>query len=617
MYGVTTEALARPAVQTIFGLADLVLPDGSHVKLGKRARALMAMLTVSPAQSLSRDYIIQMLWGRSFREQGQISLRQCLGELRRELPETILAADNRAIWLNPGKVQSEIDVLIAETSNDAFVAGISRLGRPFDSLLLPGAFEQWSADAGRSLTDRLRIEVHRRLSRQRAASDWEAVNLLAAAWLLREPGDSAANAALVLSQTEQGQTANARATFAAFAGPVAPPAVLLHPSAAPLLVVRAVREDIPLGLGPAIREEFADGLSRFRELRIALPATGTTEMRGPGYTLDCTIRGSQTPYLSARLATKDEGEVLWSDRHALDHQDANPRALQQQIADIVARVVATIVPTIGDDAVNRPDPPVGPTYVTYLRARSLSIAPASHEAALASARALEQLIANDPGFVPAYAPLARLLNTDYFYTRLGSTGPAERARAQALSKVAYAADSKDAHVNSLMGWCALRRQAWDEAEHYFKEVVWLNPLHFTRLNEAGDGLVYLGEIDRGEQLIEAASALRGSFDAYYWNDIGKVRLFRGELDRACDAFEAGGDSLIWTSVYAAIAFALAGRDPAPMRDRALARLKICWPAGEAVSVDRLSTLFHFHHSFRLKEPKQLLERGLRQAFAGC
>lgn len=612
-----TETSERPAVQTIFGLADLVLADGTRVKLGKRARALMAMLTVSPAQSLSRDYIIQMLWGRSYREQGQISLRQCLGELRRELPETMLAADNRAIWLIPGKVQTDIDVLVAEPSNDAFVAGIARLGRPFDSLLLPGAFEQWSADAGRSLTDRLRIEVHRRLSRQRGASEWDAVNRLAAAWLLREPGDSETNAALVLSQTEQGQTANARSTYDAFAGPAAQPVTMLHPSAAPLLVVRAVREDVPLGLGPAIREEFADGLSRFRELRIALPAAGGAELRGPGYTLDCTVRGSQTPYLSARLATKDEGEVLWSDRHALDHQGANPQALHQQIAGIVARVVATIVPTIGDDAINRPDPPVGPTYVTYLRARSLSIAPASHEAALTSARALEQLIANDPSFIPPYAPLARLLNTDYFYTRLGSTGPADRARAQALSKVAYAADSKDAHVNSLMGWCALRRQAWDEAEHHFNEVVWLNPLHFTRLNEAGDGLVYLGDIDRGEQLIESARALRGSFDAYYWNDIGKVRLFRGELDSACDAFDTGGDSLIWTSVYAAIAFALAGRDPATMRQRALARLKTCWPDREAITVERLLTLFHFHHPFRLKEPQQLMERGLRQAFEGA
>ncbi|KAB7643913.1 winged helix-turn-helix domain-containing protein [Polymorphobacter fuscus] len=612
----TTEAFARPAVQKIFGLADLFLPDGTHVKLGKRARALMAMLAVSPAQSLSRDYIIQMLWGRSYREQGQISLRQCLSELRRELPETMLAADNRAIWLNPGKVQTEIDVLVAQSSNDDFVAGLSRLGRPFDSLFLPGAFEQWSADAGRSLTDRLRIEVHRRLSRQRAASQWEAVNRLAAAWLLREPSDSEANAALVLSQTEQGQTANARSTYDAFAGPASQPAIMLHPSAAPLLVVRAVREDVPLGLGLAIREEFAEGLSRFRELRIALPAAGAGEPRGPGYTLDCTVRGSQTPYLSARLATKDVGEVLWTDRQALDHDGASPRALQQQIADLVARVVATLVPTIADDAIMRPEPPVGPTYIAYLRARSLSIAPASHEAALASARALQQLISNDPDFIPAYAPLARLLNTDYFYTRLGSTGPGHRAQAQTLSNVAYASDSKDAHVNSLMGWCALRRQAWDEAERHFNEVVWLNPLNFDRLNEAGDGLVYLGEIDRGERLIESARALRGRFDAYYWNDIGKVRLFRGELDSACDAFEAGGDSLIWTPVYAAIAFALAGRNPASMRERALARLKICWPDREAMTVDRILTFFHFHHPFRLKEPQQLMESGLRQAFAG-
>jgi tetratricopeptide (TPR) repeat protein len=278
-------------------------------------------------------------------------------------------------------------------------------------------------------------------------------------------------------------------------------------------------------------------------------------------------------------------------------------------------VVATIVPTISDDAILRPEPPAGPTYTAYLRARSLSIAPDGHDAALASARALEQLIANDPGFIPAYAPLARLLNTDYFYSRLGSTGAADRARAQALCDVAYAADTKDAHINSLMGWCALRRQAWDEAERHFREVVWLNPLHCTRLNEAGDGLVYLGEIDSGEQLIEAARALRGNFDAAYWNDIGKVRLFRGDLDGACKAFEAGGTSLIWTPVYAAIASALAGHDPRPMRARALNRLQPCWPEGVPVTAERLLAYFDFHHPFRLKEPQQLMERGLRMAFA--
>jgi len=68
-------------------------------------------------------------------------------------------------------------------------------------------------------------------------------------------------------------------------------------------------------------------------------------------------------------------------------------------------------------------------------------------------------------------------------------------------------------------------------------------------------------------------------------------------------------------VYAAIAFALAGRNPAAMRERALARLKFCWPDGEGMTVDRILTFFNFHHPFRLKEPQQLMERGLRQAFA--
>lgn len=100
----------------------LLRVGGDEIRLsGKKARALLAILALSPGSSASRAKLRGLLWGERGEQQAADSLRQQLAQLRKELgpaANAILAVHDDQI----GLVEEGVDIDV-KTFKDAIARG--------------------------------------------------------------------------------------------------------------------------------------------------------------------------------------------------------------------------------------------------------------------------------------------------------------------------------------------------------------------------------------------------------------------------------------------------------------------------------------------------------------
>ena len=86
-------------------LAEFALtgPAGVRIEIGsKKNRALLAVLALSPGQTVTRERLASLLWGDHGEEQARNSLRQSLAVLRKELGPSLaesIQSQNDALTL--------------------------------------------------------------------------------------------------------------------------------------------------------------------------------------------------------------------------------------------------------------------------------------------------------------------------------------------------------------------------------------------------------------------------------------------------------------------------------------------------------------------------------------
>src|SRR5215470_5827760 len=89
----------------ILGGFELRGADGQDLTPpGKKLRALIACLALSPGEAWSRERLTALLWGDRDEEQARGSLRQALAELRRHIGPDTLHATRESVALDAGAV---------------------------------------------------------------------------------------------------------------------------------------------------------------------------------------------------------------------------------------------------------------------------------------------------------------------------------------------------------------------------------------------------------------------------------------------------------------------------------------------------------------------------------
>jgi DNA-binding winged helix-turn-helix (wHTH) protein len=388
----------------------------------------------------------------------------------------------------------------------------------------------------------------------------------------------------------------------------------------PLVLVSGFRDEAVRAGHPyfaaELREEVLSGLSRFREIQLIADNRPEEEAAQAhrsdrGYQLTATLlpEGDGIKVI-ARARRLTDGRVLWAETMSLaDTGTAGG------VGKIVRRIAGAAIPAVDEDLYLDLPSESDDLYHRYLVAKRRSLTAQSVAEAKSAVEALEGIIAERPGFALAYPPLARLYNTDFGYTVLGASGPAERARALQLAKDGLAADRGNVHAYTVLGFCHLRHEQRDLARECFETALILNPYNPGRLNEVATGLMWLGEFDRTRSLYGFSQSLQPFMDDLLLEDLAQLALFDGRPQEALSQVRKMSGQRLWASLYEAVAEHMVGvpvsRSKLPAwRDWVGSR----WHDGAPPNQSALEEWIALHHPLA-PEPKEAFVGLVQSTFA--
>ena len=367
-------------------------PDGVPIQIAsKKNRALLAILALSPGQTVTRERLASLLWGDHGEEQARNSLRQSLAVLRRELgpfhSETIQTRDDvvmfrkgdvhvDAVTVLRGVEQEDISTLrnAAQCCGGELLADFSLRNEPF---------EEWLA-AERSRLKIAALKLFDKLvEREVGDARIDAAQRLVALDNLRESSHRSlmrayvlqGNSGLALKQFDlcrtllrdqlgvepSNETQELRRQIAGgeYRSDDAPPPVLESakrqtesrlPSIAVLPFVNLSADPKQDYISDGITENIITGLSRFRDLSViagfstfaykgkAVKVQDVSRELGVRFVLEGSVQTSNDRIrISTQLIDGEAGVHLWAERFDKGMDDVFA-ALDQVTEMIVARL---------------------------------------------------------------------------------------------------------------------------------------------------------------------------------------------------------------------------------------------------------------------------------------
>jgi DNA-binding SARP family transcriptional activator len=176
----------------LFGPFQLITgPDRTVVALrNKRARALLAYLSMQPDCLASREVLSNLLWPECPDANARHSLRQCLSSLRKDLDErtpTLLRVEQDSVGLDQNLFDADARTLLLVDPN-ADYAQLNAILKSFGAEFLAGfrindEFSNWTSDLRRELAHKI-DEILTRVDRDPDAAGDVLLSAIAAARVL-------------------------------------------------------------------------------------------------------------------------------------------------------------------------------------------------------------------------------------------------------------------------------------------------------------------------------------------------------------------------------------------------------------------------------------------------
>jgi DNA-binding SARP family transcriptional activator/TolB-like protein len=653
---------APAAYCRLFGTFSLEDARGAPVRIrSRRARALLAHLIVVGAAGASRERLSGLLWSDRAEEQARASLRQCLLELRRELTEAgvdALDVGREQVVRRREGLEADLDQLedaIRQQDGAALSAALEEIGASLllEGLSIGGLYDEWLARTRAQVDNHIEQGVRRLIDVAEEQGAWDDLRRIAAAYLLRSPADEAVAAAAIRADMALGVTSAAHRRFRALertlvseygvrpgdsvsralrgdreASPpqahVAPaprPTAVPPEHSRPIVVVGAfeggVLDEAALALGQTVRDEVVAGLSRFRDLSVVTDQNPSTSLDPSAFAdptfvfaLGARFRRSGRPGLTVQLLRLRTQSIVWSDTF-----DIPEDGILSATDLIVGRVVGAVLPSIDQDLA-RPyrDADSDRAYLRYLYANRRAFTATTHDDARLAATELHDLIAAHPNFVLPYCSLAYLYNTDFNYTRIGSS---DASQALDLAKRTMSIDRAHVHGYTVAGWSYLRLHRWEAASELFEQALSLNPFNASRLKEIGFGLLFLDRVEEARELLTRGLLINPVPEDFYFSDLGLLELTCGNLDRAATYFELVANPNVWTTIYQAVNAELSGRPSPTASRRAYDRIESMWPHDRAMTEDAIIEWMLLHKPYRSKKVEERFVDGVRKMLSSA
>lgn len=194
------------------GVPSLLTADGEAVRFRTRKHfALLIRLAVEPGRPLTRDQLIELLWGSAPEAAGRHSLAQAVTILKAKIGRAHLLIHKSTITLAAGVVTTDV----AQLENcDGAIAG-----RFLEAFEIPGAraFEDWRDAWHARLLPRLRDCLVRHMDAARRIGDFATVQLHAEVLADLDPLSEDALRGIMEARAWVGDRTNALKAYAAFA----------------------------------------------------------------------------------------------------------------------------------------------------------------------------------------------------------------------------------------------------------------------------------------------------------------------------------------------------------------------------------------------------------------
>jgi DNA-binding SARP family transcriptional activator/Flp pilus assembly protein TadD len=635
---------------------------------GRKTRALLAYLLLVPGRQASRDRLAGLLWSDRSEDQAKTSLRQSLAELRRHTGDTgadWLDARRDTVIIQPGTVATDIERTEAAAMSgdlatvldgvrnwtEEVMSDLSSLDQAFDDWLygerarrteslvtligsaVRDGLERGEVDTSRDILRRLLAldPANEMIGRLALKSDYLAQDIAALHRHYRQLSDYLTREFQAKPSVETSDLFHELSALRAVRDMPQNPALMENGAGAaavdrnpPVIVLQSLAGlsgDNSTALALGLTDDIRTALMRYPDLRI-VSADGLDARRissiasasVASYRATGSVRSHAGQVrISFQLSDINDGLHIWSGQFDVDATN-----LLGTADEVVAKIIGAVAPAI-EQHVDR-DPPVqgdGPhaSYALYLAGRQLSWVAKNCDEAEQAARYLEQAIAQSPKLAVAYPPLAILYNTDFRHFKAGHDNATQSARALELARLAVAHDRANPHAHTVLGWCQLRRQQWDQAAQSFRQALALNPHFADGVNAVGVGMTYLGELETAGNLLRRAFELNPFPRDEYFSDIAVVSFLKGNWAQAEEDFELARDE---APHYLGIRLANLGhmgRKDAAAQLAVKLRQQVAsiWEAGSPQDDAAYFAWMLRHMPFRQQQHQDLVASGLRLA----
>ena len=312
--------------------------------------------------------------------------------------------------------------------------------------------------------------------------------------------------------------------------------------------------------GDASQEFFSDGmteeittaLTKVSALRVvgresAFQFKGQkTDMRAIGqalgalYLIEGTVRkAGERVRISAQLTRADSGVNLWAENYDRELKDIF--ATQSDVAQAIAGALRVPLGLQQGETLVRNRTKDLESYDQYLRAKAL-VRARGPKPVTDAANLLEQVVARDPNFAPAWALLAQAyaLTPQYYLLGARSDAPIEEARrvvdaslpkADAAARRAIQLDPNDADGYSSLALAQSYGGKLLSAEDLFKQALALDPNNPDTLHQYGNLLAGVGRLKEALAMKQRLRVLE-PFVPIYNSNTAAILWLNGQNDAA-------------------------------------------------------------------------------------
>ena len=628
---------------------------------GLKARAVLACVALSEGRQETRERLVGLLWSESGEDKARASLRQTLRGLRQACSEAGyhgLRTEWREVVLDRAAVDIDVWSVIEQAENHQ--AHPSLLSRPglADTLLtglddLDPAFRVWLLAKRHTLQDRLLRALES--GSRNTALDMARRNRLAEAIINLDPTHEEACRCVMQVKASAGDTAGALRVYktlwdlldeeygmepaaatekliaeiktgvfepplsasgidapeAAKTGSMAvPDAVERSPPVVPNRETRLLLSLQPVSVQAvdpdkahqvlAFRQHLIASLIRFREWRVTdapFPVVTTGSAHDDGECYEMQIFAQQNGAvvdMTFMLKETETGLYVWSDGFELrlDNWFASQRRVIQRIAmTLNVHLSAARLRRFS----GQPDVSLG-IYDRWLRCQTL-VRTFNPEHWDRLKRQFTDIVAEAPGFVPAYCGLADMHNIEHIvHPGIFRTRERER-KALDYARKAVQLDPADMRAHVCLAWAYIMAKQYDQAEMHM-EVAWeLNPNDSWTVISVALLRAFCGQPERASELAKQALDMALAPSRAHWAYQVDIQFLSGDYQAAIDAADRAQDMLWGLPAWRAAALAHLGRnqEAAAEAERFLARVRANWfgdsPANDAAIVRWLLHLY--------------------------